>query len=110
MGLYNATNLNKRAITLDMQDPRGTELFWRLLPGFDVFAESFSPHVLPNWGVTYETLQDARPDIIFASLSGYGTTGPYTQTTRPTGPRSNQCRGCPRSTAMRGTGPGTRVA
>lgn len=77
MGLYNATNLNKRAITLDMQDPRGAEIFWRLLPRFDVFAESFSPHVLPNWGVTYETLQDARPDIIFASLSGYGATGPY---------------------------------
>ncbi len=78
MGLYNATNLNKRAITLDMQDPRGAEIFWRLLPGFDVFAESFSPHVMPNWGVTYETLQEARPDIIFASLSGYGATGPYT--------------------------------
>ena len=77
MGLYNATNLNKRAITLDMQDPRGAEIFWRLLPKFDVFAESFSPHVLPNWGVTYETLQDARADIIFASLSGYGATGPY---------------------------------
>ena len=78
MGLYNATNLNKRAITLDMQDPRGAEIFWRLLPGFDVFAESFSPHVMPNWGVTYETLREARPDIIFASLSGYGATGPYT--------------------------------
>jgi crotonobetainyl-CoA:carnitine CoA-transferase CaiB-like acyl-CoA transferase len=78
MGLYNATNLNKRAITLDMHDPRGAKIFWRLLPKFDVFAESFSPHVLPNWGVTYETLQDARPDIIFASLSGYGATGPYT--------------------------------
>ena len=79
MGLYNATNLNKRAITLDMQDPRGAEIFWRLLPGFDVFAESFSPHVLPNWGVTYETrARMSRPDIIFASLSGYGATGPYT--------------------------------
>ncbi len=77
-GLYNATNLNKRAITLDMQDPRGAEIFWRLLPRFDVLAESFSPHVMPNWGVTYETLQMARPDIIFASLSGYGATGPYT--------------------------------
>ena len=77
IGLYNATNLNKRAITLDMQDPRGAEIFWRLLPRLDVFAESFNPHVLPNWGVTYETLQNARPDIIFASLSGYGATGPY---------------------------------
>lgn len=77
MGLYNATNLNKRAITLDMSDPRGADLFWRLATRFDVFAESFSPHVLPSWGITYERLRERRPDVIFASLSGYGASGPY---------------------------------
>ena len=77
MGLYNGTNLNKRAITLDMGDPRGADIFWRMLPGFDVVAENFSSHALPNWGITYETLREARPDIIFASLSGYGASGPY---------------------------------
>ncbi len=79
MGLFNGTNLNKRGITLDMSDPRGAELFWRLVPRFDVFAESFSPHVMAHWGVTYETLREQRPDVIFASLSGYGATGPYAQ-------------------------------
>jgi crotonobetainyl-CoA:carnitine CoA-transferase CaiB-like acyl-CoA transferase len=79
IGLFNGTNLNKRAITLDMSDPRGAELFWRLVPRFDVVAESFSPHVMPHWGVTYETLREHRPDVIFASLSGYGATGPYAQ-------------------------------
>ena len=78
MGLYNAANLNKRAITLDMNEPRGAEIFWRLVPRFDVVADNFSPHALPNWGITYETLREARPDIIFAALSGYGATGPYT--------------------------------
>ncbi len=77
IGLYNGTNINKRAITLDMGDPRGAELFWRLAPKFDVFAESFSPHTLANWGVTFEAMRDARPDVIFAALSGYGATGPY---------------------------------
>ena len=78
-GLYNGTNLNKRAITLDMSDPRGAELFWRLVTRFDVFAENFSPRVLQNWGITYEALREHRPDVIFASLSGYGATGPYAQ-------------------------------
>ena len=77
MGLYNGTNLNKRAITLDMGDPRGADIFWRMLPQFDVVADSFSPHALPNWGITYETLRAVRSDIIFASLSGYGASGPY---------------------------------
>ena len=77
VGLYNATNLNKRAITLDMSDPHGEELFWNLVPKFDVFAENFSPHVLPNWRITYEKLRERRPDVIVASLSGYGATGPY---------------------------------
>lgn len=77
MGLYNGTNLHKRAITLDMRDPRGADLFWRLVPRFDVVAENFRPHVMTNWGVTFEALRAARPDVIFASLSGYGATGPY---------------------------------
>ena len=77
MGLYNGTNLHKRAITLDMSDPRGADLFWRLVPRFDVVAENFRPHVMSNWGVTFEALRAARPDVIFASLSGYGATGPY---------------------------------
>ena len=79
IGLYNGTNLNKRAITLDMSDPRGAEIFWRLVPRFDVVAENFSPHVMPHWGVTYDTLSEQRPDLIYASLSGYGATGPYAQ-------------------------------
>ena len=61
MGLYNGTNINKRGITLDMSDPRGAELFWRLVPNFDVFAESFSPHVLEHWGATFESMREHRP-------------------------------------------------
>ena len=78
-GLYNSVNLNKRAITLDMSKPEGKDIFWRLLPKFDVFCENFSPHVLDSWGVTYETLQEERSDIIFGSLSGYGQTGPIAE-------------------------------
>ncbi len=78
-GMYNTVNLNKRAITLDVSQPEGMELFWRLIPKFDILADNFSPHVMTNWGVTMETLRVHRPDIIFASLSGYGRTGPLAE-------------------------------
>ena len=78
-GLYNSVNMNKRAVTLDMRHPRGKEIFWRLVPRFDVVADNFSPHVMPGWGVTLQTLRKAREDIIFASVSGFGTQGPFSE-------------------------------
>jgi crotonobetainyl-CoA:carnitine CoA-transferase CaiB-like acyl-CoA transferase len=76
-GLYNSVNLNKRAITLDLSRPRGLELFKRLVPAFDLVAENFTPRVLANLGIGYEVLSSIKPDIILASLSAYGATGPY---------------------------------
>ena len=78
-GMYNTVNLNKRAITLDMATPRGREMFWRMIPKFDVLADNFSPHVMGNWGITLETLREHKKDIIFASVSGYGSTGPLAE-------------------------------
>jgi crotonobetainyl-CoA:carnitine CoA-transferase CaiB-like acyl-CoA transferase len=75
-GMFNSVNLNKRAVTLDMTVPEGREIFWRLVPRFDVVCENFSPKVMANWGITLETLRASRPDIIFGSISGYGHTGP----------------------------------
>ena len=78
-GLYNSVNMNKRAMTLDMRHARGKDIFWRLVPKFDVLADNFSPHVMPGWGVTLETLREARADIVFASVSGFGTRGPFSE-------------------------------
>ena len=78
-GMYNTVNLNKRAITLDMADPEGKSMFWQLVPKFDILCDNFSPHVMSNWGVTLDSLREKRPDIIFASLSGYGRNGPLAE-------------------------------
>ncbi len=78
-GMYNTVNLNKRAITLDMADSVGREIFWKLIPKFDILCDNFSPHVMTNWGVTLKSLREKRSDIIFASLSGYGRTGPLAE-------------------------------
>ena len=76
-GVYNAVNLNKRGITLDLSTDEGKALFWRMMPEFDVVCENFRPGVLEGWGITLDTLAEKRPDIILASISGYGVTGPY---------------------------------
>jgi len=76
-GVYNAVNLNKRGVTLDLSTDEGRGIFWRMMPNFDVVCENFRPGVLDGWGITLETLAEQRPDIILASISGYGVTGPY---------------------------------
>jgi crotonobetainyl-CoA:carnitine CoA-transferase CaiB-like acyl-CoA transferase len=78
-GLYNSVNLNKREITLDLGSDEGRKLFWKLLPRFDILVDNFRPTVLPGWGVTVEALGALRPGLIWASLSGYGASGPYQQ-------------------------------
>ena len=77
-GLYNSVNLNKREITLDLRQEAGRALLWQLLPRFDVLAENFRPGVVASWDVTLEKLHRIRPGMIWASISGYGTDGPYT--------------------------------
>lgn len=78
-GMYNTVNLNKRAINLDVTHPRGKDIFWRLIPRFDVLVDNFSPHVMTNWGVTLERLHEHNPGMIFASVSGYGRQGPLAE-------------------------------
>jgi len=76
-GLYNSANLNKRAMTLDMRTTEGQDIFWQLVPHFDIVMDNFTPQILPRWGITLETLAEKRPGVVFASLSAYGATGPY---------------------------------
>lgn len=75
--LYNSVNLGKRCLTLDLQTPEGLETYRRLVPYSDFVAENFSPRVLGNLGLDYESLRAIRPDIILCSLSAYGHDGPW---------------------------------
>ena len=76
-GLYNSVNLNKRELAIDLETPGGQALMWQLLPRFDVVVDNFRPGVMARWGVTLGKLHQLRPGMIWASLSGYGATGPY---------------------------------
>ena len=75
--LYNSVNLNKRCITVNLATPEGVQIFKDLLPHVDFVAENFSPRVMGNLGLDYETLKAIKPELVMASLSAYGATGPW---------------------------------
>ncbi len=64
-------------MTLNLRTPEGRELFLRLVDGADVLVESFRPGVMDRLGLGYPTLAERNPRLIYASLSGFGQTGPY---------------------------------
>jgi len=73
------TNRNKRSIALDLKSPKGKEIALKLVDRADVIAENFLPGTMDKLGLGYETLRQRRPDLIYASASGYGPDGPYAQ-------------------------------
>ena len=72
-------NRNKESVTLDFKTPRGRAVLDRLLSRADVVVENFRPGTLARQGLDYASLSAAHPRLIYASLSGYGHTGPRAQ-------------------------------
>ena len=68
---------NKRSITLNLKDPKGHEVFMRLVESADVVVENFRPEVKKRLAVDYESLDACNSRIILASISGFGQSGPY---------------------------------
>ena len=75
-GLFLALNRNKASITLDLKSPEGAAALERLVPECDVVMESFKPGVAERLGIGYERLAAMRPGLVYASVSGFGQTGP----------------------------------
>jgi len=69
-------NSNKRSLALDLKTAAGKDVLWRLIETADVFIENFRPGVMSRLGFDAETVLGRRPDIIYASLTGYGQEGP----------------------------------
>jgi formyl-CoA transferase len=70
-------NANKRSLALNLRSEAGRALFLRLLPRFDVVVENFSLGTMEKFGLGYETLKSVHPTVIYASIKGFGTHGPY---------------------------------
>ena len=76
---YQYTHRNKRSITLNLKEPEGIATLERLIGTADVVLENFRPDVKFRLGIDYETLAKDHPRLVYASISGYGQTGPYAQ-------------------------------
>lgn len=71
-------NRNKRSIALDLKYPESVAIIKRLVAeqGYDVVIEQFRPGAMGRLGLSYETLADINPGLIYCSITGYGQTGP----------------------------------
>ena len=78
---YQYTHRNKRSITLNLKEPEGIAVLKRLVETADVLLENFRPDVKTRLGIDYGTLSKINPRLVYASISGFGQTGPYA--TRP---------------------------
>ena len=75
--VFRATNGGKKSISLNLKDPRGRDLLLRLSEKADVLVEGFRPGTMARLGLGYDDLRSINPRLIYASLTGYGQTGPY---------------------------------
>ncbi|OFW06238.1 MAG: hypothetical protein A3I61_18360 [Acidobacteria bacterium RIFCSPLOWO2_02_FULL_68_18] len=71
-----SVNRNKESLTLDFKRPEGRRILDRLLEGADVLVENFRPGTLARLGLDYRSIAPRHPRLVYASISGYGQTGP----------------------------------
>jgi len=67
---------NKRSVSLDLREPAGRADFLRLVATADLVVENYKPGTLDSWRVGYADCRQARPDLVFVSISGWGQYGP----------------------------------
>ena len=70
-------NRNKRSVAVDMKSPEGVALMKELARKVDVFVENIRPGIMTRLGLGYEDLKAINPGLVYASISGYGDTGPF---------------------------------
>ena len=74
---FTQQNVGKKNISLDMTKPEAVEILKLLVARCDVVIENFRPGVMKKMGLDYEALRSSNPRLIYASISGYGATGPW---------------------------------
>ena len=74
---FDYVNRNKQAIAVDLANPKGAALVRKLAETADVFVENYRPESLHRMGLGYEDLAKVNPALVYASVSGFGLSGPY---------------------------------
>ncbi len=70
-------NSNKRSVVIDLAKPEGRDLLLKMVPKYDVFVENFGPGVIEKLDLGYDVMRAVNPEIIYARIKGFGSTGPY---------------------------------
>ncbi|NMA38082.1 MAG: CoA transferase, partial [Papillibacter sp.] len=73
---YDLENANKRCIVLNLKHPKGREVLFKLLDKADIFLTNWRPQALEKNGLSYETLHEKYPKLVYGTLTGYGDKGP----------------------------------
>jgi len=76
---FSILNRRKKSITLNLKDPEGKQLFLALAKKSDVVLENFRPGVTSRLGIDYSAVSAINPKVVYASISGFGQTGPMSQ-------------------------------
>ncbi len=71
-----SVNRNKKSITLDMKSEAGKQVLWRLIDKSDILVENFRPGAMDRLGFGYQAVKKRRPAMVYASISGFGASGP----------------------------------
>lgn len=74
---FHAINRNKESICANMKDPQDLEMLKKLISKADVMIENFRPGVMKKNGLDYDSVKEWNPGIVYATVTGYGTEGPW---------------------------------
>ena len=74
---FNSWNRGKKALCLNLKHPEGRNILYRLVAKSDVVNENFRAGITNRLKIDYETLKTHKPDIIYSSVTGYGSSGPF---------------------------------
>lgn len=75
--MHTQMNRNKRSLVVDLKHDAGRQLVLDSIGGFDILVENFRPDVLPRLGLSYATLSERNPALVYCSINGFGADGPY---------------------------------
>ena len=74
---FMSLNRGKKSLTLNLKSKQGKKIFLQMAAATDVLVENFRPGVMKRLGFDYETISRLNPKVVFASISGFGNTGPF---------------------------------
>lgn len=76
-GYFMSVNRGKESVTMDLRTAEGQKLLQEMVKKADVLIENYRPGTMDKWGLGYEEIKAINPRLIYASISGFGHSGPY---------------------------------